>query len=669
MASRTLRFLAWLWTLAGAVWAGAAAALVAWVLVDTAVWRQVELKLFDFLVVRSAPNQVTLPITIVGIDEATFGALGESWPLARRHHARLLETLADAGVAVVAFDITFPDAAAPQDDRRFAEAIRRFGAVVLASDLAFTESAAVRQWFRVDPHRMFVEAGAREGYAALEVDDDAILRRVPTVSDAFWRSVVRQFDSVHPGVAAATSASADMRIRYLGGPQTFPYVPYFKLLEPDKHLPPGWREFLRDNIVIVGRSLQVIGDVGAAQGEMYQTPFFLKTREFMPRVEAHANVIANMVSGQVLKEARLRWTNGLWLGAVLIALALMREWRLMRASVIAALLIAALAACEYAFFVYQQIWLPAAGAALAVALVYASQGAVAFVGEQRQRREIRNAFSRYVSAALVDQVIAHPEQLKLGGERREITILFSDLAGFTTLAERLDPERVTSIINRHFSEMTDTIQARAGMVQKFLGDGILAYWGVPVADARQSEHAVQAAIEMQRLVAKMATDLVGGEGAPLRMRIGINRGDCIVGNMGSASRFDYAAVGDPVNLASRIEGANKVYGTGILVSEAVVDAVRDGQRFREIDTVRVKGKYIGITLFTPCEDEALIALSAQALAAYREAQFHAAEEAFRQILAAHPADPVAPIFIARIAEFRQRGLPQLWDGIATLEAK
>jgi adenylate cyclase len=646
-----------------------AAALLGWLVIQTSLWRHVELKVFDFLVVRSAPNQVALPITIIGIDEATFSELKTSWPLPRRHHARLLDNLREAGVAVVGFDITFPDEGSRQEDDVLMTAIQRFRRVVLASDLSFREDAAVRQWYRVDPHPLLLLAGAQQGYASLQVDGDAVLRRVPTVHDAFWRAVVHEFDKVHSGVAALMDASEDLRIRYAGGPHTFTYVPYHHVLDPDKHLPAHWRDFFKDNIVLVGRNLNVIGDVGAAQAEMYQTPFFYKTREFMPRVEVHANLVANMVAGEVLREAPEDWATGAWVAAVLAGMLFMRKWHPLRNGIVLAASTGLLGALEYGAFVRMQLWVPAAGAILTGALIYLSQGVVAFIVEQRQRRELRNAFSMYVSPTVVDEVIAHPERLKLGGERREITILFTDLAGFTTISEGLEPEQVASVINRHLSGMTDTILEHSGTVDKFIGDGIMAFWGAPIENARQSEDAVLAAIAMQKKMDVMGAEILEETGAQLKMRVGINRGTCIVGNMGGSNRFDYTAMGDAINLASRLEGVNKVYGTNILASEAVVSAIHNHIRFREVDAVRVKGKNVGITVYTPCEEEALIAMHAEALAAYRAGDFGAAERSLRRLLETYRGDPVATVFLQRIAKFRKEGWPAPWDGIATLDEK
>jgi adenylate cyclase len=470
-------------------------------------------------------------------------------------------------------------------------------------------------------------------------------------------------------VVGSLDPSEDMRIRYLGGPNTFTTIPYHQLLDPDKHLPPTWKEFLKDNIVLVARKASVISDVGAAQGETFQTPFFRKTREFMPRVEAHANLIANMATGQVLREAPPGWPVGAWVTSVFLALAFMRRWHPWRSGVVLAVLLAVLAAGEYGVFDRMGTWLPLAGAMMTVTLIYVANGTVAFVAEQRQRRELKNAFSMYVSPDLVNEVIEHPERLKLGGERRHMTILFSDLAGFTTISEQLDPEKVSGIVNRHLSEMTDTILGTSGTVEKFLGDGIMAMWGAPVADEKQHDHAVQAAIEMQQRMDVLSAEIEKDTGAVLKMRIGVNCGDCIVGNMGGNNRFDYTAVGDAVNLASRLEGVNKVYGTPILVSTAVVKEITNGVRFREVDTVRVKGKNVGITVHTPCEDEALIAVSDEALAAYRASKFDEAEAAWKRLLEKYPRDPVAAVFLERLAEFRADGVPDDWDGIHTLDTK
>lgn len=650
------------------VWIVVVASLLGWAITQTAYWRHIELRLFDLMVVNSAPNKVELPITLIGIDEATFSALGVNWPLPRHHHATLLDKLKQAGVAVVGFDISFPGNSTPQDDELFAAAIKRFGTVVLASDFGFREDNTVRQWSRVDPAQILMEAGARQGYVPLQVDDDAILRRTPVETDAFWRVMLRELDRLQPGVVAPLEPDEQQRIRYVGGANTFTYISYFQLLDPDKHLPPHWKDFLKDNIVVIGRKVSATQDIGAAQAETYQTPFFAKTREFMPRVEAHANLIANGVSGDTLREVPSTWALAAWFVSVLSGLAFVWQWHPLRSGVTLAALTIGFAGIEYGVFQKWHLLLPMAGCILTILLIYASQGCVAFITEQRQRRELRTAFSMYVPPSVVDQIIADPGKLRLGGERREITILFSDLAGFTSIAEKLQPEQVAAVINRHLSAMTVAIQQHGGTVDKFIGDGIMAFWGAPVADPDQSVHAVQAALEMQQEMIIMRAEIMREMGVELHMRVGLNRGECIVGNMGGSSRFDYTLMGDAVNLASRMEGVNKVYGTGILVSETVALAAKAQMTFREIDTVRVKGKQTGITIYEPCNDNALIDMSATALGAYRAGDFVKSENAWRTLFDAYPLDPIAKVFLKRVAEL-QLAPPEIWDGISTLDEK
>ena len=306
---------------------------------------------------------------------------------------------------------------------------------------------------------------------------------------------------------------------------------------------------------------------------------------------------------------------------------------------------------------------------MTLGLMYAAQGAVAFIAEQRQRREIRNAFSMYVSPTVVDQLAAQPERLRVGGERREMTVMFTDLAGFTTISERFAPEVVAQIVNRQLTDMTRIIFAQGGTVDKFLGDGIMAFWGAPLPDERQSERAVLAAIAMQQRMRSLADEIEAETGVRLSMRIGINRGECVVGNVGGEAKIEYTAMGDTVNLASRIEGVNKVYGTSVLVSGAVVDSISNPIGFREVDTVRVKGRQTGISVFTPCHDEVLVALNAEALAAYRSGALDVAGRAWSRLLERYPGDSIAAVFLERIARYSRQDLPAGWDGITTLEEK
>ena len=650
-------------------WAGILAALLALLVGHSEAWRGLELRLYDRLVMASAPGRVDLPITIVGIDEASFAALQRQWPWPRTWHGQLLDRLHEAGVAVTGFDVVFSEPSKPAEDKAFAESISRAGNVVLAADLIYRETDGVRQWLRVEPDKGLIVAGAAPGFASVQLDPDGVQRNVPVFQDAFWHQVLERFDRQFPGVVSRMQASNDMRIRYLGGPHTFKYIPYYQMLEPDKYLPANWREYLKDNIVLIGRDLKATTEVGSAQADMFQTPFFARGQELMPGVEIHANLIANMVTGEVVREAPGSWPLGLWFGTAAMSLLAMRRWQPIKSGLIGLGLIGAISLANYQLFSRELLWLPAGQAMLTVLLIYLAQGGVAYFIEQRQRRQIKRAFSMYVSPVVVEKIVANPEQLKLGGERQELTLLFTDLAGFTTISEALGAEEVTQILNRHLSEMVDIVFRYHGTVDKFIGDAVMAFWGAPIQDPDQSLHAVQAAMEMQQKIAAMRQELLAQGGPDLRMRIGLHRGECIVGNMGGVGRFDYTAVGDSVNLASRLEGVNKVYGTGILLSDSVAQALGDKRMLRQVDTVRVKGKHLGVPIYTPCDDAQLKTMSESALAAYRAGEWDACETRWQAVATAYPGDPVAQAFLARLHAMREKGWPGEWDGITTLETK
>lgn len=651
-------------------WAGVLAALLAVLITFSSAWRDAELKTFDWLTIATAPEAVDLPITIIAIDEASFNALKLQWPWPRSLHGKIVDNLRQAGVAVIGFDVVFAEQSNnPKEDQAFAKAIADFGQVVLAADLTYAETEGTKQWLRVEPHALFQQAGAAPGFASVSIDPDGVQRQVPVARDAFWREILKKFDQLYPGVVAQLDATEDMRIHYHGGPQTFKYIPFYQMLEPEKYLGPEWREYLRDNIVLVGRNLKATTEVNAAQSDLFHTPFFTRDKMLMPGVEIHANLIADMVSGDPLREAPRAWSVYLLAAISLASLLLMWNWKPLLSGIYGGVLVAVTAGISYWFFTAQMIWLPAAGAALTVILIYLAQGGVAYFLESRQRRQIKQAFSMYVSPAVVEEMTAHPERLTLGGVRRELTILFTDLAGFTSISEALDAEAVAAILNRHLTEMTASVLDYNGTVDKFIGDAVMAFWGAPILDDQQSQHAVQAAVQMQEKIALMRAEVLAAGGPDLHMRIGVHRGECIVGNMGGDNRFDYTAIGDTVNLASRMEGVNKVYGTGILVSDTVAHAIGETLPLRPVDTVRVKGKHQGVELYTPCADPALVEATTAALTAYRQGQWENAEQLWQELAQRWPEDPLPPVFLERLEEFRANGYPADWDGITTLESK
>lgn len=658
------------WLVSRERWPLLAAGAVGVLLCFSGAWRALELRTFDWLVVHTAPNRVTLPITIVSIDEESMAAIGRQWPWPRSLHARLLTRLKEAGAAVVAFDLVFAEPSTDaEEDRALARAIADFGPVVLASNLEFRETARSREWIRVDPLPMFIEAGASPGLATIRSDPDGVQRGIPLSQSAYWRAVLERFAERHPGVVARFDASEGDRIRYLGGPGVFPTIPFHRLLDPQAQLSANWKEALQDNIVLVGRTLKTTTELGSAVPDMFLTPLFSVTGELMPGVEIHANVIANMIAGETLAEAPRAWPLVVLVAALLLVATTTTPWRPLRAGGVTLAIIAVIALVEWWLFRDRQLWLPGGAAMAAVALAFAAQGTASFLDEQARRRELRRAFALYVSPAVVDEIIANPEKLGLAGDRREITLLFTDLAGFTGISERLPAEEAAGLLNRHLTEMTEIVLRHGGTLDKFIGDAVMAFWGAPIVDPEQSRHALAAAIEMQDRTAATRAEILAAGGPELSMRIGLNRGECIVGNLGGSGRFAYTAVGDAVNLASRLEGINAVYGTGILLSGSLADSLQGTVLLRHVDVVRVKGKTQPVALFTPCEDAALIAKIGPALEAYRRGHWSEAIGRWERITAEHPHDAIAQVLLARLRHWAERGWPDPWDGVFTLETK
>jgi adenylate cyclase len=657
------------WFGAGRPWPVLVAALAGVLLSFWGAWRSLELKGFDVLTVLTAPGEASLPITLIAIDEESMGAMGQQWPWSRGTHAKLLEKLKEAGVSLVAFDVVFSEPSRdPAEDAVFAKAIKDFGApVVLAAALEYRETAHARQWVRADPIKLFRDAGAVTGLASVQTDPDGVLRRMPVSQGAFWLAVVTAFDRANPGIARNLSVTENDRLRYLGGPQTFTTIPYHRLLDPEKLLSPNWKEVLEGNIVFVGRVISTAPELNLVEQDMFFTPFTASTGQLTPGVETQATMVANMITGESRREAPRAYGIALVLVAALAAGLAMRPWHPWKSGAIVLAIAAGVAGLSYALFRWQGLWVPGGAAVATLALAYVSEGSRSYLGEQARRLALRRAFATYVSPTLVDEILADPSKLKLGGVRLEITIVFTDLAGFTGVSEKLPAEQVAALLNRHLAEMTDIVISHGGTVDKFIGDAVMALWGAPLPDPKQSEHALAAAIEMQRATAKFAAELASTGGPVLRMRVGLHRGECIVGNLGGHNRFEYTAIGDAVNLASRLEGVNNVYGTGILASDAVASA--SGMRLRRVDAVRVKGRHQAVELFTPCADPVLLERSEKALEAYRAGRWDEARELWDALARDYPDDAVAKVFAARIAAWSSAGWPTPWDGVTTLESK
>ena len=306
-----------------------------------------------------------------------------------------------------------------------------------------------------------------------------------------------------------------------------------------------------------------------------------------------------------------------------------------------------------------------------VALALVSANVLNFAVEGRQKRYIKNAFQQYLSHAVIEELLAHPERLRLGGERRELTIFFSDLEGFTSISEGLSPEELTALLNDYLSAMSDIIHEEGGTIDKYEGDAIIAFWNAPLSQSDHALRGVRAAVRCQLELARRESSFEQMAGRPLRMRIGINSGPAVVGNMGSRSRFDYSMLGDSVNLAARLEGINKHFGTNTLISKSTADQLDGAFPLREVSRVLVVGRKEPVTLYEPFDSKTFEARRADievfdgALRLFYAGDFEAAAAAFKTI---EERDPLAAIYRARCQQLREEPLDD-WDGIWVMTSK
>lgn len=620
----------------------AALALVAlWLVAQTPQWRQLEFKTFDLYTALGARGSAA-PIVIVAIDEPSFRELGLQWPFPRHVHADLIDRVASDGARVIAFDVLFSEPTDTENDQRLATAIGRASNVVLAKTREVSETTASREWSVVEPLPSLRAAGARVGDVGVDPDADYVVRLVPGPADSFPRVIVRAAQGMS---GQATEESGTKLIRY-ASQGSFPTVHYYQALQSGL-LPPG---FFRNKIVLVG--LDVRSSPEPSRSDLYNSPFLDVAGRLMPGVEIHANIAANLLDGRTLEPAPAIVDAAL---AVALALAVgVVGWRRGPARAATVLIgTSALALlASYGLFTRSAIWLSPLLPIAAGTWIIIVDTAVGFLIQRRRALETKRAFAQYVPAEIVNRLIERPELLELGGEERELTLLFSDLANFTTFSEQLAPRTVVAILGQYFDLMSAVIYRHGGTVDKYIGDGIMAFWGAPLADEHHAERALRAAVEMQTVFAQVSNRLVAQRLPGMTMRIGIHTGNVVVGNVGSKSRFAYTAIGDAVNLASRLEGANKAYGTAILLSDATARQLGAGAKLRPVDWVIVKGRTDAVMVFTPCDDEELVKLSAAALDAYQRQDWEASLRACREILVAHPGDGVALAFSAHVGALR-----------------
>ena len=675
------------------------------------------LKTLD-LFFRHVPLPPASPqVAVVTVDQPDldfFKDQGVTWPWPRQLYAPILDFCRRAQARAVIFDILFTEASSygPEDDERLAQALTAAGNAVLPFFLSREEKApspaegellkkaglaisgpsppGLPQYRSVLPPIPPLLAGAQAlGNVESRPDPDGIYRRLPLVVpyQGRWFSLMAFAAFQHFNEAGPLSfkegalvvgerrvpldGQGQFLLKFRGPPRSHPRFSAANVIKSEAQashgLPPIYpTEAFAGKWVIVGLTAPGLMDLKASP-----------VAGVYPGVEIHATLLDNLLQGDFLRQVP-GW--GLWAWALFlaaaVALAVLFSPNL--AATLGALVFLTMIHLGLAVFAFWASWwadpvLPG----ITLALSFGLAAAYSYATEGRQKQAIRRMFAQYMSETVISHLLEHPEKLQLGGERRRVTLFFSDLAGFTTLSERLAPEAVVALLNDYLSRMTEIILDEEGVVDKFEGDAIMAFWGAPLDQEDQAARACRAALRQQAALKDLNRSFSQGGLPPLKIRIGLHTGEAIVGNLGSQMRFDYTVIGDTVNLASRLEGLNKFYGTTIMASETTVLECGGAVEFRELDLVAVKGRETPVTVYEvlapqgemPPERAALRGSFALGLDLYRRGRFRQAAAAFNAVLEQSPEDGPSQTFLNRCQQLQAAPPPAPWDTVFRPDAK
>jgi adenylate cyclase len=632
------------------------AGLLAIRVLDPSLTEELRLRGFDFYQ-RISPRETSArPVVIVDIDEASMAAFGQ-WPWPRTIIADLLARLEHFEAVAVAFDVIFPE----PDRSSPAEAVKHFRDVdpAMRSDLMRLPShddllaQAIKEGKIVlgrsgtstadskkldipetpfatlgpDPRPFLISfpgvlknlpelerAAQGRGLFSIVPERDGMVRRIPIVMSAQGRlypALTLELLRVAVGADAILIKSDQAGVRAVALPglelptdENGRIWVHFSQHDKSKYV--SAKDVVQGRVSpdqIAGK-LVLVGTSAIGLLDVKTTP----VNAAMPGVEVHAQVLESALTGALL--ASPNFAIVVEMAAAILAASLIAllapsagALTLFSCALVSMLL---LAAGSWILFSQFQLLIDATFPMSAVLVVYMSLVLIGYFREQSDRRRIRTAFAQYLSPSLVEQLASAPEKLVLGGEKRTMTVLFSDVRGFTTISEgyKDDPQGLTTLMNRLLTPLTNAIVRRGGTIDKYIGDALMAFWNAPIDDPHQEVNAAHAALDMLSSVDELnrareaEAAAAGVPFVPIRIGIGINTGPCAVGNMGSDLRFQYTVMGDTVNLASRLEGQTKVYGLPIIVGSATANALTKEFALLEVDSLMVKGKTIAEVVYS-----------------------------------------------------------------------
>ncbi len=562
-----------------------------------------ELLAQDVLFLIRGPLETEHLTVLVAIDETSFAASDLQWPWPRDYIARIIDNIAAGHPKAIAIDVTFFEPTTEQQDLALADSVARAGNVVLLNNIITEEemSGDVRRQLSV-PISELGQAAAAQGFPSIPFDADGAVRRLLAFqahNDQLYYSWSMQLARLYLGEESFNAVSRDevrigehvvkledqfLRVDFRGPTGSIPTYSAYQVAE--ELVDPSNFE---GKIVILGATSVLFHD-------SYHTPFGANPP--MPGAEINAQAVEAILEGRFLTPTGSIVQISLAVLAALVGTALSLRLRPLVGlpTVIGLSIVYGLAAAIA--FMQARVIMPITAPLLALGITFVASTSIQLYEEQRQRARVRGLFERYVSPAAIDQMLAAPNIYAVQGDRREMTIMFSDIRGFTSLSEKLSPDQVVEILNEYLTAMTEIIFKYNGTIDKFEGDAILAIWNAPLPVENHPTQAVLCAIEMAKTLSEMQKRWAATGHIVLKNGIGINTGMCFVGNIGSVRRMDYTVIGDTVNLAARLEALTKEIGVQILFSESTQQQLTPEVKTRYVTSATVKGRQQAVRVYT-----------------------------------------------------------------------
>jgi len=678
--------------------------------------RTMEFKTIDWRFQFRGPISVKdQPIVLVTIDDQSFESLPDRWPWPRYYYARVIENLTRAGAKVIGLDIILDveDKHGKISDQQLADAIRQSGKVVLAGKLEERTSLGQIQsyQFPVMPIPVLLKADSIWGITAIQADPDGVYRRYYVIQNyqkgflsSFGLQILRKYFNYGKNLQPAIQDhqvrfgkleiplfdDGLMMINFAGPAGSFTSYSFDSVIDDERFnlnedydldyfsttlLPEG---VFKDKIVLIGATVSELKD-------NFLAPFFeFKDREGnirevkMSGVEVHANAIWTILNRLYFNQIPLPVYFVLLFLLIFAAVFLVQRFSVLWSVGIIITLIILFNLLQFFLFSQIRLVIEMVSPTIALVLSFFASNVYQYIQSQKEKMVIVGAFERYVPQRVVKELLADPSKLTLGGEERFLTVMFVDLADFTVVSERLKPAKLVSLINTYLTEMTEVILEYNGIIDKYEGDAIMAEFGAPVFYEEHAIHACYAALEMQRRIKRLDLSNFKNVVDELSCRIGINSGNMIVGNMGSRNVFDYTVMGDAVNLAARLEGANKTYRTKIMISYETYSLAKDHVIARPLDLIRVKGRQKPVRVFElvarkdekiPDTLKTMLPIFVNGIRYYHQRNWSKALECFHYCLKLVPGDVPSKIYIERVLHYSKYPPEENWDGVYSLKYK